>query len=358
MSASKKEKSKRRRFSVPKWLALLLVSVFVLLGAAVFFIYGVIPGKVAEGLVKAGQNRHAPQENPGKYGLKYENVEFKTSDGVTLKGWWIPATVHKPLGTVLLTHGVFHNRDQVLTRAVFLQEVGYQVLTFDMRGQGESGPSPLSGGLLESGDFSAAADFLTQKHWAKPPVVFFGFSLGAICALRAGAVHPVDGVIADSPLPNIKSYISRRTIGAPFTRLPGFLSKCLEAYDAVSGLHLEEKDLDLLPVMRQITQVPILLFSGEKDDLARSPEIQKLFDQCPALHRLLVYIPDAGHEQTYSEYPMIYEKAVLDFLKNVKEGFPQTPESPWIQSKPIEKKSAESAPTHSKKTKPATPHIQ
>jgi alpha-beta hydrolase superfamily lysophospholipase len=305
----------------------------VLLVAASFFIYNFIPQKVARGLVQASGHPRPLTKNPGQAGLKYQDVSFTTSDGITLKGWWIPAAVHPALGTVILTHGLFHNRDQVLTRAVFLQEAGYQVLAFDLRGHGESGASPLSGGFLESGDFLAASAFLTQKHWVQKPLVFFGFSLGAICALRAGAVQAVDAVIADSPLPNVKSYVSRRTLGAPFSRLPGFLARCLQAYNSATGLSLEEKDLDLVPVIRQIQTVPVLLFSGEKDDLAVSGEVQKLFDQCPSPHRRLVFIPEAGHEQTYSQFPVIYEKAVLDFLKDVREGFPKRPEDAWFRPK-------------------------
>ena len=344
MSALNKRKEKSKSPLIPGWLGGFLLAMVVLLAIAFFLIYEIIPGKVAEGIVQAGQNRHAPMKNPGQYGLKYENVEFKTKDGISLKGWWIPSTLKKPLGTVILTHGVFHNRDQILTRAVFLEEAGYQVLAFDLRGQGESGPSPLTGGLKESEDFGAAADFLAKKQWVRKPLIFYGFSLGAICALRAGAIHPVDAVIADSPLPNIKSYVSRRTIGAPFSQMPGFLAKCLQAYDRAANLNLEMKDLDLGPVMTRITSVPILLFSGEMDDLARSPEVQRLFDLCPAPHRLLVYIPEAGHEQTYSQYPVIYEKAVLDFLKNVKEGFPEDEDSPWVQ--PAEKKNKTLVPAH------------
>jgi alpha-beta hydrolase superfamily lysophospholipase len=330
----KKENPSIRPFRIPGWLIALFLVTALILAGAFLFIYQVMPGKVAESLVKATQARHAPLKNPGQFGLKYQDVEFHTADGISLKGWWIPASVKKPLGTVILTHGAFHNRDQILTRAVFLQEAGYQVLAFDLRGHGESGPSPLSGGLLEAGDFTAATDFLNQKHWVKKPLVLFGFSLGAICALRAGAADPVDAVIADSPLPNVKSYVSRKTIGAPFAKLPGFLLKCLQAYDLVTGLHLEEKDLDLAPVMKQITSVPVMLFSGEKDDLALSSEIQRLFDKCPSTHRMLVYIPDAGHEQTYSQYPVIYEKAVLDFLTNVREGFPEDKHLYWDVAKP------------------------
>jgi uncharacterized protein len=342
MTVSKKNEkaSKGKSSGLSGWvwgLALFLVMVF---SAVFFFINQVMPGKVAESLVRASQNQRIPQVDPSQYGLKYENVEFKTSDGISLKGWWIPSSLHNPKGTVILTHGAFHNREQVLTRAVFLQEAGYQVLTFDLRGHGESAPAPLTGGFLEAGDFTAAERFLSDKHWIKKPLTFYGFSLGAICALRSGAVEPVDAIIADSPLPNVKSYVSRKTIGAPFASLPGFLAQCLRAYDLATGLHLTETDLDLVPVMRQIKTVPVLIFSGEKDDLARSSEVQGLFDQCPAPHRRLVYIPDAGHEQTYSQYPVIYEKAVLDFLRDVKDGFPEDKNTPGIFSKPLPKPNA------------------
>ena len=127
------------------------------------------------------------------------------------------------------------------TRGVFLQEAGYQVLLFDLRGNGESGPSPISGGFLESGDFLAAAVYLAATHRLQKPMVFFGFSLGAICALRAGVDGKADALIADSPLPNVKSYVSRRTLGAPFCPITGVPSRVLQAYDAQSGLHLTDR---------------------------------------------------------------------------------------------------------------------
>ncbi len=357
MNPSKSIKLKTKAFP-STWHKVLWTAMVLLLATALFFIYGVIPDQVARGLVQAALQQNVPVKNPGQFGLKYQDVEFKTTDGINLKGWWIPASIRRPLGTVILTHGVFHNRDQILTRAVFLQEAGYQVLAMDLRGHGESGPAPLSGGLLESGDFRAAADFLRQKKWIQPPLVFFGFSLGAICALRAGADTPVDAVIADSPMPNVKSYISGRTLAAPFAFLPGLISRCIQAYDSVTGLHLGETDLDLMPVVRHIQAIPVLFFSGEKDDLVKSGEVQKLFDQCPAPHRRLVFIPEAGHEQTYTQYPVIYEKSVLDFLTDVREGFPKRVDSAWAISPSKELNKAVQTPGFLKAPAAVTQHNQ
>jgi pimeloyl-ACP methyl ester carboxylesterase len=304
-----------------KWL-LGILCLLALLGGTVF-IYILFPPVVAETIVKASDHRQPLTETPKKFGLNYEDVLIPCSEGVTLSGWWLPSPLSKPLGTILLTHGVFHNREQVLNRAVFLVGKGYQVLVFDQRGNGLSGNSPVSGGLLEAGDFPACAKYLADRRWVRQPLIYFGFSLGAISALRAGvSIQYAQAIVADSPLPNLKSYVSRRTIGAPFAWLPGFLGSCLKAYDLKTGLALTENDLDLMPVVKQIKNLPVLYITGERDDLARPEEVQQLFAHTPSPHRRLVYIPEAGHEETFTKYPIVYEKSLMEFLTDLRDGFP------------------------------------
>lgn len=312
--------------SRPKGLLpkILLGVLALLLAGGLFFIYNVLPQKVAQGIVDKAQVRCPVTESPKDYGIPgYQDVTFTTSDGVSLVGWWLPVK-GKPLGTVILAHGVFKNRQQVLGRAAFLWKLGYQVLLFDLRGNGQSGPSPVSGGLLEANDFLAAESYLQGKHALKKPVVFFGFSLGAMCALRAGVTAPeVDAIIADSPLANLKSYVSRRTIGGSFTSLPGFLPAVLKDYDQLTGLSLTEKDLDLVPVVEQLKETPVLYLTSQGDDLAKAGEVQQLFQNTPARHRRLAYLPEAGHEESFKKFPMIYEKMVREFLTDLRNGFPK-----------------------------------
>ncbi|HVM31728.1 MAG TPA: alpha/beta fold hydrolase [bacterium] len=298
----------------------------LVLAGFLVFVYGILPAKVAQGLVARSQVKKPLTLTPQTDGFKYQDAAFTASDGVRLKGWWLPsAKAGKPQGTVILSHGVFKNREQVLTRAEFLARAGYQVLLFDLRGCGESGDSPVSGGLLEARDYEAAYDYLGQTKRLREPVVFFGFSLGAIAALRAGQAEgdKIQAIIADSPLPNLKSYVSRRTAGGLFSACPGFLGRCLSDYNARTGLALSEKDLDLIPVVSAIDQTPVLYITGQKDDLARPEEVRKLFNATASHHRRLNYIPDAGHEQTYLLYPVVYERGVFEFLNDLKAGFPQ-----------------------------------
>ncbi len=306
------------------WRAWLLSVMFLLLAGSLVFVYLVLPGKVAATIADKARLHQSLTTDPSQDGFAFENVSYPTDDGVTLSGWWMPAKERMPRGTILLSHGVFKNREQVLARAEFLVRGGYQVLLFDHRGHGLSGGSAVSGGLLESEDFPAGVRFLKSRHLLEEPVVYFGFSLGAIAALRAGARGmDVQAVIADSPLPNLRAYVSRRTPAGPLVWMPGFLGLCLSAYDGATGLKLTAGDLDLVPVVKNLKGLPVLYLTGEDDDLARRQDVQRLFNQSASLHPWLVVLPQAGHEQTSSQDPVVYEKVVLDFLTQLKEGFPE-----------------------------------
>ncbi len=321
MNHSKMEKTN-------KGLKTILVIGLILLALVVagfsYFVYVLLPGKIAASIVAKSKIRLAIHWTPKDDGFAYKDVSFKTPEDIVISGWWMPPKVHKPLGTILLSHGIFKNRGQMLSRAEFLVKAGYQVLLFDQRGEGLSGESPVSGGVLEAGDYLAAVHYLEDSHHLVRPLVFMGFSMGAISSIRAAAQYPqVDAVIADSPLPNGKSYVAQRTLGGVFTRLPGFLDLCLKDYDLLTGLNLTATDLDLAPVVAHFNEVPILYITGEADDLARSSEVRQLFNMTQTHHRALVYVPDAGHEQTYLIAPEAYEQAVKGFLKEVRDHFPE-----------------------------------
>ena len=77
--------------------------------------------------------------------------------------------------------------------------------------------------------------------------------------------------------------------------------------------------------MKRITDIPILMFSGEKDDLALSTEVQHLFDQCPAPTAGWFSCPTRGmsRPQPFGQFHEIG----TGFPKDVRVGFPE-PRSP------------------------------
>jgi len=85
--------------------------------------------------------RHRAEGTPADLGLVYEPVAFASADdAILLRGWYLPASGER---AVVLVHGIdgnrwdtFHHQDQL---AALLVHAGYDVLTFDLRGSGESG---------------------------------------------------------------------------------------------------------------------------------------------------------------------------------------------------------------------------
>ena len=85
---------------------------------------------------------HYPDPNDGKtpksYGMDFKWVEFPSSDGVPLRGWYVPAA-SEARGTIVYSHGLNRTRIEMLPMAAFGHQLGYDGLLFDLRHQGASG---------------------------------------------------------------------------------------------------------------------------------------------------------------------------------------------------------------------------
>ena len=120
-------------------------------------------------------------DNPENYALKYEDVAFEASDGVTIRGWLIDGGNDK---IIIQSHfGVQCSRSgyclegkgflkpwksdiSFLRQAKQLVNMGYSVLMYDMRNHGESdiGTTPwITWGAEEAKDIIAAVDFV-ESH--------------------------------------------------------------------------------------------------------------------------------------------------------------------------------------------------
>ncbi len=109
-----------------------------------------------------------------------EELTFRTADGVLLYGRWYRGP--DPLAVVVLAHGFGASRDDGSIRrlAERLARRGFDVLSYDARGHGQSGG--LSGcGSAEHLDVAAATATATPRGL---PIVHVGVSMGAIAVVR------------------------------------------------------------------------------------------------------------------------------------------------------------------------------
>lgn len=151
---------------------------------------------VAMGTMLAWAPRTDPgPETPADLGLTYSDVSFRTGDGVTLSGWWIPS--RNRAGVVTLP-GSGSTRGATLGQAAVLARHGYGVLLLDPRGQGRSAGHAMDAGWWGDLDVTAAVAFTKRRPGIDPRRVgLLGLSMGGEEAIGAAAATGVRAVVAE-----------------------------------------------------------------------------------------------------------------------------------------------------------------
>jgi len=123
-------------------------------------------------------------DTPAKLGLDFEGVLFKTSDGLLLTGWYIPA--EKSELTILFCQGNGGNVMHRLDSINIFHNLGLNCFIFDYRGYGSSQGKPSEEGTYL--DAAAAYKWLTGRKKVSPDnIVIFGRSLGGSIATQLAA---------------------------------------------------------------------------------------------------------------------------------------------------------------------------
>jgi hypothetical protein len=124
--------------------------------------------------------RQPTAQTPADEGLDFQEVGFESTDGLALRGWWVPGD--NPSRAVVLVHGLEGNKagEQVLRAASVYSGAGYGVLMFDLRGHGEFEGKRTTVGHQEVRDVRGALPGLrseassrgkwcsTAGRWAEP----------------------------------------------------------------------------------------------------------------------------------------------------------------------------------------------
>ncbi len=136
-------------------------------------------------------------------GRPFEDVYFKTSDGVRLNGWYFPADKAAPRFHLvfLLLHG---NAWNISSRLAFYQawlELGVNVFSIDYRGYGRSQGKPSEEGTYL--DAQAAHQWLRQRGFAPRHIIVVGKSLGGGVASELVLREPCGALILQNTFTSI-----------------------------------------------------------------------------------------------------------------------------------------------------------
>ena len=132
---------------------------------------------------------------PDELGLDFEEVAFKSSDGLQLSGWYIPAENSE--FTVLFCHGNGGNMVHRLDSINIFYNLGLNCFIFDYRGYGNSEGKPSEEGTYL--DARAAYKWLTKKKKISPDnIIVFGRSLGGSIAAHLVRKVKVKALVIES----------------------------------------------------------------------------------------------------------------------------------------------------------------
>ncbi|MFC2149741.1 alpha/beta hydrolase [Candidatus Auribacterota bacterium] len=120
---------------------------------------------------------------PEDFMMKFEDVTLQTSDGVSIKAWYIPRG-DDPASkkAVVLCHGYPADKGNIISIAEMLHP-HFNLLMFDFRAMGKSGGKVTTIGHREVNDLNAAVDWLKARGITS--IGAYGFSMGGAVAIMA-----------------------------------------------------------------------------------------------------------------------------------------------------------------------------
>ena len=260
-----------------------------------------------------------PAQNPGKYGVAYEDVRIQSRDpGIELGAWFLPNAASRKV--VVLVHGKDASRTremqgQFVPFAVALHQRGFNILMIDLRGHGTSTQAPVSFGLNERHDVLGAVDWLRARGFTPQRIGLLGISLGGASSIGAMAAEPDLGeLVTDCSFADFLPMAEFE-----WTHITGlsqiFMQPALWLTQRMSGVNLSAAR----PVddMGTLQGRPVLIIHGTNDLLVPLTEARKLHAANPGAEYWEVQ--GAMHGGSYRHDPQAYLARVSAFfLSNLK----------------------------------------
>jgi pimeloyl-ACP methyl ester carboxylesterase len=297
--------------TIKRWTIRLIIAVVCLIALLLFVVLPV----GASFLITNGAFRF-PERGPRTreaVGLSATDVEFTSSDGIPLRGWWSPGDASMPV--IIFVHGLNRSRLELLERAADANRRGYGVLLFDLRNHGESGKAYTTIGIFERRDVCAASKWVRDNDAARPQILW-GVSMGASSAiLAAKQCNGFEAIISDS------SFLSfRDTIGHHLTlffRLPAFPIANLVVAITALRMGFDPDDGDVEAAIREL-KVPILFIAGTADRRMPVSLAERMFKASPNGLKEIVIISGASHGEAFARDRDGYLNSVYRFLERVR----------------------------------------
>lgn len=257
-------------------------------------------GPVALGIVEVHKWREPIGAPPG---AGYEEVAFRSSDGLRLTGWFHPSANG---ATILLVHGGNGDRQGPADHARMLVRHGYGVLAYDARGRGHSEGSPNSYGWGWRKDVAGALAYLEHRPDVDPDRIGgLGLSTGADVLVEVAPDRPdLKAIVADGAAAETWEDWHRLR-GSDLGAIPG-----AAMFATVGILSGSAPSPTLEDRVARISQPALLVSSGRAEEY----EFNVMYDRVGNPRVQHWNLPDATHTAGVRQARVPYEQRVTDFF--------------------------------------------
>ena len=254
--------------------------------------------------------------DPEEFGCRFEEVVFKSRDGIDLAAWWMEGDPQKT--ALVIAHGLFRDRKEVTERGCQLRQLGHSVLVYDLRRHGKSGRAPITMGYQERFDVLGAVEFVLQRQ--SSPLTLMGVSMGAAASLMAAPEmnDAPRAIIADSSFTSLRDTV--REHSRLFVGVPGFPFADVFVWNLTRLGAFSADAFDLPRVFRESENwPPTLLIYGSEDERMPAETARSLFEALPTPHKKLVFFEQANHGNAWEADPDRYLSTITSFLQELGE---------------------------------------
>jgi dienelactone hydrolase len=244
-----------------------------------------------------------PQAN---LGAAFEDVQFRTTDGLLLQGWYIPSKN----GAAVIA---FPGRSGPQKQARMLARHGYGVLLFDRRGEGESDGDPNAFGWGGERDLYAAAAYLRSRPDLDPNRIgAIGLSVGGEMLIHAAAHSDAFAAV-------VSEGASGQSLRDELAN-PGLRDRLLDLPAQISLVAAMTVFTDQLPPpslkseVAKIAPAAVFFVYGERGQGGSEEKPNRGFYEAAREPKQLWGVPKGQHIAGITTQPEEYERRVIGFF--------------------------------------------
>ncbi len=259
-------------------------------------------------LIRAKNNAYLFSLNP-------EDVSIKSTDGLTLKGWFLPAKTNEKR-FVICVHGYKCNGPDEFSHMVpfYHDELDYNYLLPDDRAHGRSEGKFIGFGALDHKDILQWVDYLIKRFGDGIEIILHGISMGAATVMLANSANPPEQVkliVEDCGYTCAYEEIANTLKGIIHFNFTPLVSMASLICKMRAGYSFKDADcLGRLPLAKN----PILFIHGGADTFVPTHMGIRLHEACTVPKDLLI-VEGAVHAYSYYDAPKEYQQKVKDFIK-------------------------------------------